>query len=168
MDRRRRSARILRNCGDLATTPVSIDRFFNFEQEIQGFELNLQKALDGFGGSHQLGFGLEYRDRETTEFRDGLSTDMNDGTSTNVILGEAFPLRDFPISETTEWGAYFEDVFSRGDWSLIAAIRADRYELSTFAYQGGGRRLGFSVYGARIDNRVGYLPEARIDIQAQP
>jgi hemoglobin/transferrin/lactoferrin receptor protein len=114
----------------LARTPVSIDRFFSFDQEIQGFELNLQKAVDGFGGSHQLGFGLEYRERETTEFRDGLSTNMTDGTSTNVILGEVFPLRDFPISESAEWGAYFEDVYSRGDWSLIAAIRADRYELS--------------------------------------
>jgi hemoglobin/transferrin/lactoferrin receptor protein len=114
----------------LASTPVSIDRYFEFEQEIQGFELNLQKALDRINSSHQFGFGLEYRERETTEFRDGLSTNMNDGTSTNVILGEVFPLRDFPISESTEWGAYIEDAYSRGDWSIIAAIRADRYELS--------------------------------------
>jgi len=114
----------------LASTPVSIDRFFKFDQQIQGFELNLQKAVDGIGSSHQLGFGLEYRERETTEFRDGLSTNMTDGTSTNVILGEAFPLRDFPISASTEWGGYVEDAYSRGDWSLIAAIRADRYELS--------------------------------------
>jgi hemoglobin/transferrin/lactoferrin receptor protein len=114
----------------LARTPVSIDRFFKFDQEIQGFELNLQKAVDRDSSSHQFGFGLEYRERETTEFRDGLSTNMTDGTSTNVILGEVFPLRDFPISESTEWGAYIEDAYSRGDWSIIAAIRADRYELS--------------------------------------
>ena len=114
----------------LASTPVSIDRFFKFDQQTQGFELNLQKAVDGTGSSHQLGFGLEYRERETTEFRDGLSTNMTNGASTNVILGEAFPLRDFPISDSTEWGGYVEDVYSRGDWSLIAAIRADRYELS--------------------------------------
>jgi hemoglobin/transferrin/lactoferrin receptor protein len=114
----------------LARTPVSIDRFFKFEQQIQGLELNLQKAVDGIGSSHQLGFGLEYRERETVEFRDGLSTNMNDGTSTSVILGEVFPLRDFPISESAEWGGYIEDVYSRGDWSIIAAIRADRYQLT--------------------------------------
>jgi hemoglobin/transferrin/lactoferrin receptor protein len=114
----------------LARTPVSIDRFFKFEQEIQGFELNLQKDLEGDRSDHQFAFGLEYRERETIEFRDGLATDMTDGTSTNVILGEEFPLRDFPISESTEWGAYIEDVYSRGDWSLIGAVRADRYELS--------------------------------------
>ncbi len=114
----------------LARTPVSIDRFFNFDQEIQGLELNLQKTVNRDKSSHQFGFGLEYRGRETTEYRDGLSTNMNDGTSTNVILGEVFPLRDFPISESTEWGAYIEDAYSRGDWSIIAAIRADRYDLS--------------------------------------
>ncbi len=114
----------------LARTPVSIDRYFDFEQDIRGVELNLQKEIGRDAGSHRLGFGMEYRERETTEFRDGLSTNMVDGSSTNVILGEAFPLRDFPISQSEEWGAYIEDAYSRGDWSLIAAIRADRYQLT--------------------------------------
>ena len=114
----------------LSSRPVSIDRYFNFDQEIQGGELNLQKILDGNSTSHQLGFGLEYRERETTEIRDGLSTSMVDGTSTNVILGEVFPLRDFPVSKSAEWGAYVEDVMSVGNWSLIGAVRLDRYELS--------------------------------------
>jgi hemoglobin/transferrin/lactoferrin receptor protein len=114
----------------LAASPVSIDRFFSFDQEIHGFELNLQKHLGGERFEHKLGAGLEYRERETTEFRDGVSTSLIDGTSTNVILGEEFPLRDFPISTSTEWGAYIEDVVTIGDWSVIAAIRADRYELT--------------------------------------
>lgn len=114
----------------LSSSPVSIDRYFNFDQQIQGAEINLQKNLDGKNTSHKLGFGLEYRERETTEYRDGLSTSMVDGTSTNVILGEVFPLRDFPVSESAEWGAYFEDVMSIGNWSLIGAVRLDRYELS--------------------------------------
>ncbi len=114
----------------LSSRPVSIDRYFNFDQEIQGTELNLQKNLDGEAVSHKLGFGLEYRERDTAEYRDGLSTSMLDGSSTNVILGEVFPLRDFPLSESKEWGAYFEDVLSFGNFSLIAAVRVDRYELS--------------------------------------
>jgi hemoglobin/transferrin/lactoferrin receptor protein len=114
----------------LSSSPVSIDRYFNFDQQIHGAELNLQKNFDTTNTSHKLGFGLEYRQRETTEFRDGLSTSMVDGTSTNVILGEVFPLRDFPVSKSAEWGAYIEDVVALGNWSLIGAVRVDRYELS--------------------------------------
>ena len=114
----------------LARTPVSIDRYFSFEQEIYGFELNLQKEVDTTRVSHRLGFGIEYRERDTEEYRDGLSTNLDDGTTTNVILGEVFPLRDFPLSESVEWGAYIEDVAEFGNWSVISALRADRYELT--------------------------------------
>jgi len=114
----------------LSSRPASIDRYFNFDQEIKGIELNLQKELGFERTSHKLGFGVEYRERETTEYRDGLSTSLLDGTSTNVILGEVFPLRDFPVSVSEEWGAYIEDVITIGDWSIIGAVRADRYELS--------------------------------------
>jgi hemoglobin/transferrin/lactoferrin receptor protein len=113
-----------------ARTPVSIDRFFSYEQEIKGIELNLWKSLNGSVFSHRLGFGLEYRDRTTEEYRDGLSTNISSGTQTNVLLGEVFPLRDFPISRTKETAAFIEDTVSFGDWRVIAAIRADRFELS--------------------------------------
>ena len=114
-----------------ARTPVSIDRFFSYDQEIRGVELNLWKNLTGERLSHRLGFGVEYRDRTTKEFRDGLSTNLATGTQTNVLLGEVFPLRDFPISDTTETAAFIEDTISIGEnWTVIASLRADRYELS--------------------------------------
>jgi hemoglobin/transferrin/lactoferrin receptor protein len=114
----------------LASRPVSIDRFFHFEQEIRGIELNLQKEIAGRSLLHRLGFGLEYRTRRTEEYRDGLEHDLTTAESTNVILGEVFPLRDFPVSDTREFGAYIEDVVSFGNWSVIAALRADRFDLS--------------------------------------
>ena len=95
-----------------ARTPVSIDRFFSYEQEIRGIELNLWKNLSGSTFSHRLGFGLEYRERITEEYRDGLSTNLATGEQTNVLLGEVFPLRDFPISKTTETAAFIEDTIS--------------------------------------------------------
>ena len=113
-----------------AGTPESIDRVFAFEQEIRGLELNAWKAFDSERVAHRLGFGLEYRERLTEELRDGLSTDMQTGEQSNVLLGEVFPLRDFPISTTTEIGAYVEDTMNFGDWTVIAALRADRFELS--------------------------------------
>jgi len=114
----------------LSSTPTSIDRYFDFEQDIRGAELNVQKSVDLKRTGHKLGFGIEYRERETVEFRDGLSTNMLDGTSTSIILGEAFPLRDFPISESREWGAYIEDVMTLGNWLIIGALRADSFDLS--------------------------------------
>lgn len=96
----------------LATRPVSIDRYFEFDQEIRGTEINLQKSLSGRSTEHQLGFGIEYRQRQTEEYRDALETGIDDGLQTNVLLGEVFPLRDFPISHSSEWGAYIEDVMS--------------------------------------------------------
>ena len=113
-----------------ARAPVSIDRFFAFEQRITGAELNLWKEISGARIAQRIGFGLEYRERRTEEYRDGLSTNMTTGEQTNVLLGEVFPLRDFPISTTREFGAYVEDTLSFGDWTVIAALRADSFHLS--------------------------------------
>ena len=114
-----------------ARTPVSIDRLFSYDQEIRGIEMNLWKNFSGERIAHRIGIGIEYRDRRTEESRDGLSTDLATGAQTNVLLGEVFPLRDFPVSDTTETAAFFEDTMSVGEnWTVIAALRADRYELS--------------------------------------
>ncbi|MBT8444643.1 MAG: TonB-dependent receptor, partial [Gammaproteobacteria bacterium] len=114
-----------------ARTPVSIDRLFSYDQEIRGIELNLWKNFSGEVITHRIGIGVEHRDRRTVESRDGLSTDLDTGERTNVLLGEAFPLRDFPISDTTETAAFIEDTMSMGEnWTVIAAVRADRYELN--------------------------------------
>jgi hemoglobin/transferrin/lactoferrin receptor protein len=113
----------------LASRPVAIERFFSFDQETRGIEANLYKEVVTRALAHQLGFGLEYRQRDTEEYRDGLETGLEDGQDSNVLLGEVFPLRDFPISTTTEWGAYVEDSISSGSWSLIAALRWDGYDM---------------------------------------
>ncbi len=112
-----------------ARRPVAIDRVFSFEQDVHGFEANFQKFLEAGRASHQLGFGIEYRQRQTEEYRDGLETDLANGLQSRTLLGEVFPLRDFPISRTTDWGAYLEDTATLGVWSVIAALRADWYDM---------------------------------------
>ena len=114
----------------LARTPVSINRLFSYEQDIHGLEFNAWKDLGGDAVAHRLGVGIEYRNRVTEELRDGLSTDLTTGQQTNVLLGEAFPLRDFPISTTRETAVFVEDTMTFGDWTVIAAVRADKFELS--------------------------------------
>lgn len=114
----------------LARTPVSIDRYFEFDQEIAGIEVNVWKDFSGAIVSHRVGAGLEFRERRTEEFRDGLSTNLETGVQTKTLLGEEFPLRDFPISTSTETAAFIEDTISFGDWKLIAALRADRFRMT--------------------------------------
>ncbi len=113
-----------------ARTPVSIDRHFSFKQDIHGIELNLWKNLDSQYGEHRLGFGAEYRERRTEEFRDGLSTNLETGEQTANLLGEQFPLRDFPISVTRETGVFVEDMLSIGDWKIIGGLRVDYFDVS--------------------------------------
>lgn len=113
----------------LARRPVSIDRYFEFDQAIRGMELNLHREIDTPAASHRVSAGIEYRLRRSVEFRDGLETGLDDGQVTNVILGEVFPLRDFPRSETREWGVFLADDVRIGEWSVIAGVRADRYAL---------------------------------------
>ena len=112
-----------------ARVPVSIDRFFSFEQDTRGAEINVHKLVAGARVTHRLGFGIEYRDHVVEEYRDGLQTTLDDGAQTRNLLGEVFPLRDFPISDTAETGAFLEDSISFGNWVAIAAVRFDRFEL---------------------------------------
>lgn len=116
-----------------ATRPVSIERYFDFAQQLRGVELNLQKQWSGERADHKLGFGLEYRERRTREYRDALETGLGDGVQTNVLLGEVFPLRDFPLSKSKDLGIYLEDAVSAGAVTVIAALRADRFELDAIS-----------------------------------
>lgn len=113
----------------LAARPVVIDRLFSFRQDAVGLEANLQKTFVTGDVGHRLSYGFEARRRETEEYRDGLETGIEDGEQTAVLLGEDFPLRDFPISTTDEWGAFLEDTVTLGRWSITGALRADHYEM---------------------------------------
>lgn len=114
----------------VAATPVSIDRYFEFDQTIRGAELNVWKNLTGRLLNHRIGIGVEYHVRETREFRDGVSTELLTGVQTRNLLGEEFPLRDFPVSRSVESSAFVEDTITLGKLTLIAALRIDRFELS--------------------------------------
>jgi len=113
-----------------AATPVSIDRFFSFSQQIDGVDLNLWRDHSGTTAEHRFGAGVEFRRRRTEEFRDGLSTNLQNGVQSKELLGEVFPLRDFPLSTSREISAYLEDSIRFADWTVIAALRAERFELS--------------------------------------
>ena len=108
---------------------MSIERDFFYDQRIRGAELNLWRDVELSGWSHRIGFGLEYSEARTVELRDGSSTSLVDGSVSKDILGESFPVRDFPVTEMRELGTYLSDEVSRGPLSLMLALRFDRNEL---------------------------------------
>jgi hemoglobin/transferrin/lactoferrin receptor protein len=106
-------------------------REFHYEQDVVGGEITLESAFYGAGYEHRLVYGMEAHLTDTKEYRKALQTNLEDGSSSNVVLGETFPVRDFPKSETIEAGVYLQDEIradgSRLTW--IPALRWDYYDL---------------------------------------
>ena len=113
------------------TPPVEIMRRFDLQDRTLGAEFTAVKQFDGKSRIHTVVYGVELAQSRLEERRDGQQTDLVTGNSTSVILGESFPLRDFPVSDVTRAGAFVQDELQFGDsgWTLIPALRADYYEL---------------------------------------
>ena len=114
-----------------AVNPVKLERRFFYEQDLSGVELNLSREKQWGSSTHRIGLGAEWLSTDITEMRDGLQTSLIDGSSTNIILGEEMPVRDFPISRTSETGLFIQDEIALADgrWEIIPALRWDRYKL---------------------------------------
>jgi hemoglobin/transferrin/lactoferrin receptor protein len=114
------------------TPPVQIDRMFRLQDRTLGGEFTAAKDLAGGRASHDLVYGIELSGTRLEELRNGIQTDLVTGKTTKTILGETFPLRDFPTSDVTEAGAFAQDEirFAGSAWSLIPALRVDYYRLS--------------------------------------
>ncbi|MCF6224686.1 MAG: TonB-dependent hemoglobin/transferrin/lactoferrin family receptor [Xanthomonadales bacterium] len=112
--------------------PAQIDRQFYFDDSIFGLELNgFRQHITG-SWVHNLGFGVEYQENKIREKRDALSTNLITGEVTNILLGEVYPTRDFPISTTRETSLFIHDEIELGDtgWRLIPGLRYDDYQMS--------------------------------------
>ncbi len=111
-------------------TPLRQDRVFSFEQKALGMEANFTKQFNTGGWSHRLIYGVEITQTDVAEYRDALQTNLNTGDSTNILLGEVFPFRDFPLTNVKEIGVFVHDEIDLSDqWTLIPALRFDRYDL---------------------------------------
>jgi hemoglobin/transferrin/lactoferrin receptor protein len=110
---------------------VALRRQFEYSQEHTGLDFNMFRQAVWGSSVHHIGMGLEWLSSDSVELRDGLQTDLEDGSSSNIILGEEFPLRDFPPTTTDELGLFLQDEIRLGDgrWSLIPALRWDHYDL---------------------------------------
>jgi hemoglobin/transferrin/lactoferrin receptor protein len=115
------------------TPAVQLDRTFDFDEETLGLEFTALRSLGGGAGLvHDVVYGIEATRSELTEQRNGLQTTLDTGATTNVILGETFPVRDLPLTEILEVGAFVQDEIRPADsrWSIVPALRVDYYDLT--------------------------------------
>ena len=106
------------------------ERSFDFDQRTYGLQANFRKSL-GDAVTHDLAWGLDLSHIETRQKRDGLRTFPLTGVQTPAMLPDVFPVRDFPISKTTNAALYFQDEigFAGGAFRLVPAVRVDYYKL---------------------------------------
>lgn len=106
------------------------ERRFTYMQDVTGGEFTAEKLLDT-RLSQRLVYGVELTNTRTEEMREGQVTNLDDQATSETILGETFPLRDFPVTDVREVGIYLQDEisFQKGTWTLIPALRFEMYEL---------------------------------------
>jgi hemoglobin/transferrin/lactoferrin receptor protein len=115
--------------------PTSRQRSFRYDQKVDGGEMIFEKNLSTKSTSQQLVYGMEIDRVTTNEFRDGILTNLTTGTTSNVIIGETFPVRDFPESKTVSYGLYIQDEISpfANGLTIIPGLRYDYYDLDAKA-----------------------------------
>ena len=106
-------------------------RRFEFDQRTYGLLATVHKALEGASASHDLTWGVDASWTRTEQLRDGVQTNLSTGASSSTMLPDVFPVRDFPISETTRIGLFAQDEMRLADGrlSLVPGLRVDWYRL---------------------------------------
>lgn len=113
------------------TPPTLRERRFLFDTETHGLELNAQGRFELLGARHWQVYGIELKRSRISEWRDARETNLLTGAVSSVILGERFPLRDFPITDASTIALYWQDEIRPGDGglALIPGLRWERYRV---------------------------------------
>ena len=111
--------------------PTQLERSFELEDDIVGAEITAATQFDIGSWSHRLIYGVEADVGRVTEVRDGYERNLSTGVVSNAILGEVFPVRDFPITQRFEGGLYVQDEMQIGEtrWRVTPGLRFDVYRL---------------------------------------
>jgi hemoglobin/transferrin/lactoferrin receptor protein len=104
-------------------------RRFDFEQRDLGFDLLGMRDFSSGALAHELLAGLELERTRYRGQRDGLETNLLTGGTSSSVLGERFPVRDFPTSVSERRAVFVQDEISLGRFALIPGLRFDQYRL---------------------------------------
>lgn len=109
--------------------PVIRDEVNKFDQDIIGGELQLQSDFMTGNASHRLVYGLDISSTSTSRPRDNTLT-FRDGRISKFVIGEEFPNKTFPDTDTLRLGLYLQDEIEIGQFSIIPGIRWDYFSLN--------------------------------------
>lgn len=116
------------------TPPTFRDRRFLYKTDAQGMDLQATGRFSALGAEHWQVFGIEYSKVDLSELRDARETNLSTGAVTNVLIGERFPVRDFPPSLAREFGAFWQDEMRWANGlALIPGLRYERFRVDARA-----------------------------------
>ncbi|MFC3195916.1 TonB-dependent receptor plug domain-containing protein [Marinicella sediminis] len=144
-------------------TPLFQYRRFDFDSSRDGLELNFTRSWYSNNTQHQLIYGVEYTLSAVEESRNAEETNLLTGLTTQNLLGEQFPLRDFPRTDVRELGIFIHDEISFADsrLTLVPAVRFDHYKLSpdrdAVFDNGAGDATVVSISEADFSPKLGVL-----------
>lgn len=107
-----------------------LPRKFSFEQKVTGASVVLDSRI-GSGTAHHLVYGTDYAFTNTLALRDATIFNLTTGTSSKSLAGDAFPVRDFPETDTQKLGVFVQDEIGFADSRLLVtpAVRYDYYDV---------------------------------------
>jgi hemoglobin/transferrin/lactoferrin receptor protein len=114
-----------------ARTPLERRRRFLFEQDVASAEAVFRSDFSTGAVEQRLVYGVERIETQSAQLRDGTQRNLTTGAVTSVIQPDAFPVRDFPLSEVVETGLFIENEMRLldGRLTLVPGLRHDRYRL---------------------------------------
>lgn len=119
-----------RNADAQTRYPSLRTRRFDLLQDSLGLKLVAQTHAQWLGLAHWHVFGIDLAAHDYRGLRDAREINLATGSASNVVLGERFPVRDFPDSRVQEMGVFWQDEISLGThWALVPGMRGERYRM---------------------------------------
>ena len=117
----------------LAPTPIDLFRRFDLRETNTGLGADLETELRFAGLNHRIGYGFEAEQSDLEQQRFATQTNLQTGELTTSVLGERFPLRDFPRTDIVEAGIYLFDEIRlwQGGPTLSPGVRFEYYDLNS-------------------------------------
>ncbi len=110
------------------------DILFSLDQDVSGGSVQLVSTINAAIATQRISMGVDYSRTRYTQSRDGLQTIVSAlgvSTASSSVGADIFPVRDFPLSTSTQTGIYLQDEIFMLDGALTItpSIRYDRFDL---------------------------------------
>ncbi len=111
-------------------TPILRDELNKFEQDVFGGDVQLESNFTTGDFKHRLVYGFEIFNTTTSRPRDNTLINLVDGSTSKFVIGEEFPNKTFPDTDTLRAAIYLQDEIEIGKFTLIPGLRWDYYSLN--------------------------------------